>query len=122
MGRILDWRPFHAPAGGFGDHPGDRSGELRDTHEAWSVLAGLAALLPRIRIGSLVSGNTYRNPCVLAKIAATVDHISGGRAVLGLGAGWQENEHLAYGIDLPFGRENGSLRGSGRHHQESLYE
>jgi len=92
---------FMPPPGGFGDSPGDRSGELRDTHEAWTVLAGLAALVPRIRIGPLVSGNTYRNPCVLAKMAATVDHISGGRAVLGLGAGWQENEHVAYGIDFP---------------------
>jgi F420-dependent oxidoreductase-like protein len=92
---------FMPPAGGFGDSPGDRSGELRDTHEAWTILSGLAALVPRIRIGPLVSGNTYRNPCVLAKIAATVDHISGGRVVLGLGAGWQENEHLAYGINLP---------------------
>jgi alkanesulfonate monooxygenase SsuD/methylene tetrahydromethanopterin reductase-like flavin-dependent oxidoreductase (luciferase family) len=51
-----------------------------------------------VRIGTLVSGNTYRHPAVLAKMAATLDHISGGRAVLGLGAGWQENEHQQYGI------------------------
>jgi F420-dependent oxidoreductase-like protein len=66
--------------------------------EAWTTLAGLAASVPRIRLGTLVTGNTYRHPAVLAKMAATVDHISGGRAVLGLGAGWQENEHRQYGI------------------------
>ena len=68
-------------------------------HECWTALAGLAAAVPRVRVGSIVTGNTYRHPAVLAKQAATVDHISGGRCVLGLGAGWQENEHLAYGIE-----------------------
>ncbi len=66
--------------------------------EAWTTLAALAAAVPRIRLGPLVTGNTYRHPAVLAKMAATIDHISGGRLVLGLGSGWQENEHLAYGI------------------------
>ena len=73
--------------------------DLGDFHEAWSLLAGLAAAVPRVRIGPLVTGNTYRNPGVLAKIATTVDHISGGRCVLGIGSGWQENEHVAYGIE-----------------------
>jgi F420-dependent oxidoreductase-like protein len=73
--------------------------DLGDMHEAWSLLAGIAAAVPRVRIGTLVAGNTYRNPAVLAKIATTVDHISGGRAVLGIGSGWQENEHVAYGIE-----------------------
>ena len=68
--------------------------------EAWTTLAGLAASVPRIRLGTLVTGNTYRHPAVLAKMAATVDHMSGGRVVLGLGAGWQENEHRQYGIDF----------------------
>lgn len=68
--------------------------------ECWSTLAGLATTVPRLRLGSLVTGNTYRHPAVLANMAATVDHLSGGRVVLGLGAGWQENEHLAYGIDF----------------------
>ena len=69
--------------------------------ECWSVLAGLAAAVPRVRIGALVTGNTYRHPAVLAKMAVTVDHISGGgRLVLGLGGGWQENEHRAYGIEF----------------------
>lgn len=66
--------------------------------EAWTTLAALAATIPRIRLGTLVTGNTYRHPAVLAKMAATIDHISGGRVVLGLGSGWQENEHQKYGI------------------------
>lgn len=66
--------------------------------EVFTVLAGLAAAVPRVRLGTLVVGNTYRHPAVVAKMAATIDHISGGRFVLGLGAGWQENEHRAYGI------------------------
>ena len=66
--------------------------------ECWTTIAALAAAVPRVRIGPLVTGNTYRHPAVLAKMAATIDHISEGRVVLGLGAGWQENEHLAYGI------------------------
>lgn len=76
--------------------------------EAWTTLAAIAAVVPRIRIGTLVTGNTYRHPAVLAKMAATVDHISGGRLVLGLGSGWQENEHEKYG--LPFYTVNGRLR------------
>lgn len=68
--------------------------------EAWTTLAALAATVERIRIGTLVTGNTYRHPAVLAKMAATVDHISGGRLVLGLGSGWQENEHEKYGIEF----------------------
>jgi F420-dependent oxidoreductase-like protein len=69
--------------------------------EAGSVVAALAATVPRVRIGSLVYGNTYRHPAVLANMAATVDRICGGRFVLGVGAGWQENEHRQYGIELP---------------------
>ena len=68
--------------------------------EAWTTLAALAATLPRLRLGPLVTGNTYRHPAVLAKMAATVDHICEGRLVLGLGAGWQENEHRKYGIEF----------------------
>jgi alkanesulfonate monooxygenase SsuD/methylene tetrahydromethanopterin reductase-like flavin-dependent oxidoreductase (luciferase family) len=70
-------------------------------HEGFSVLAALAAVVPRVRLGSLVAGNLYRHPAVLANQATTIDHISGGRFVLGLGAGWQENEHRQYGIELP---------------------
>ena len=68
--------------------------------ECLTGLAGLAVAVPRLRLGSLVCGNTYRHPAVLAKQAATVDHLSGGRLVLGMGAGWQVNEHRAYGIDF----------------------
>jgi F420-dependent oxidoreductase-like protein len=68
--------------------------------EAWTTLAALGAQVPRIRLGTLVSGNTYRHPAVLAKMAATLDHITGGRVVLGLGSGWQENEHRQYGIEF----------------------
>ena len=71
------------------------------TLEAWSCLAALAALTSRIRIGALVTGNTYRHPAVLAKIATTVDVISRGRLEFGIGAGWYEPEHAMFG--LPFG-------------------
>ena len=69
--------------------------------ESWTVLAALAARVPRIRLGTLVTGNTYRNPCILAKQVAQVDVISDGRVTLGIGAGWQENEHVAYGVPYP---------------------
>ncbi len=68
-------------------------------HEAWALLAAMAVRTERARIGTMVVGNTYRNPAVLMKQATTVDHLSGGRVVLGMGAGWQENEHVAYGIE-----------------------
>jgi F420-dependent oxidoreductase-like protein len=73
--------------------------------EAGSLAAALAAAVPRVTIGTLVYGNTYRHPAVLANMAATVDHVSGGRFRLGIGAGWQENEHEQYGIELPPVRE-----------------
>jgi len=66
--------------------------------ESWSTLSALSALIPRMRVGTIVLGNTYRHPAVVAKMAAQVDIISGGRLLLGLGAGWQQNEHEAYGI------------------------
>jgi F420-dependent oxidoreductase-like protein len=73
--------------------------------ESWSTLSALAALVPRLRVGTIVLGNTYRHPAVVAKMAAQVDIISGGRLILGLGAGWQENEHEAYGIPFYTTRE-----------------
>ena len=73
--------------------------------EAWSTLSALSALVPRMRVGTIVLGNTYRHPAVVAKMAAQVDIISGGRLLLGLGAGWQENEHAAYGIPFYTMRE-----------------
>ena len=75
--------------------------------EAWMTLAGVGATVPRLRLGTLVTGNTYRHPAVLAKMAATLDHMTGGRAILGLGSGWQENEHRQYGI--PFHTVRGRL-------------
>src|SRR5256712_8411759 len=66
--------------------------------DAEGTLSALAALVPRLRVGTIVLGNTYRHPAVVAKMAAQVDIISGGRLLLGLGAGWQQNEHEAYGI------------------------
>jgi F420-dependent oxidoreductase-like protein len=71
-----------------------------DTIECWSIMAALAATVPRVRLATLVTSVTYRHPAVLANIAAAVDNISGGRLLLGIGAGWQENEHAAYGIEL----------------------
>src|SRR3979490_2497630 len=68
--------------------------------ESWSTLSALAALVPRLRVGTIVLGNTYRHPAVVAKMAAQVDIISGGRLPLGLGAGWQENDHERYGLPL----------------------
>lgn len=71
-----------------------------DMTECWSTLTALAATVPRIRLAPLVTSVTYRHPAVLANIAAAVDQISGGRLTLGIGAGWQVNEHAAYGIPL----------------------
>jgi F420-dependent oxidoreductase-like protein len=70
-------------------------------HEAWMLLAALAASTSRIRLGVLVSNNTFRHPAVLLKQAVAVDHVSNGRLILGLGAGWYEDEHRRYGIPLP---------------------
>ena len=69
-------------------------------HEVWGTICALAMSVPRLRIGPLVLGNTYRHPAVVAKMAATADHISGGRLVLGIGGGWQQNEHQAYGLEF----------------------
>jgi alkanesulfonate monooxygenase SsuD/methylene tetrahydromethanopterin reductase-like flavin-dependent oxidoreductase (luciferase family) len=69
--------------------------------EGWTLLAAIAARTTRIRLGVLVSSNTFRHPAILLKEAVTVDHISGGRLILGLGTGWNEDEHRRYGIDLP---------------------
>jgi alkanesulfonate monooxygenase SsuD/methylene tetrahydromethanopterin reductase-like flavin-dependent oxidoreductase (luciferase family) len=69
--------------------------------EAWQLLAAWGALTTRVRLGTLVTGNTYRHPPVLAKMVATLDHITDGRAILGLGAAWHEDEHTMYGLRFP---------------------
>lgn len=73
--------------------------------EAWSLLAGLAARTEKIRIGVLVTSNTFRFPQVVAKMAVTIDHISNGRLEVGLGAGWYEPEHTMFGIPFPETKE-----------------
>jgi len=73
--------------------------------EGWSVLAALARETSRVRLGTLVTGVTYRNPALLAKQVTTLDTISGGRAILGLGAAWNDVEHEGYGFDFPTVRE-----------------
>jgi alkanesulfonate monooxygenase SsuD/methylene tetrahydromethanopterin reductase-like flavin-dependent oxidoreductase (luciferase family) len=99
----------HAEATGWdgvyvADHfmgAGDTAGGARTpTHEGTAALAALGQATERMRLGSLVFSITYRHPAVLANWAATMDHLSDGRLLLGIGAGWQENEHAQYGIDL----------------------
>jgi F420-dependent oxidoreductase-like protein len=69
--------------------------------ESWTLLAVLAAQTRRLRVGVMVTGNTYRHPAVLAKMAATVDIVAHGRLNFGIGTGWSEKEHRTYGIPLP---------------------
>jgi probable F420-dependent oxidoreductase len=73
----------------------------RNCLEAWTLLAALARDTTKIRLGVLVAAVQYRNPALQAKIAAGVDHISGGRLEFGVGAGWKEDEYRAYGYDFP---------------------
>lgn len=77
----------------------------RGALDAWSVMAGLAAVTERVRLGTVVTPVTFRHPSVIAKLAVSVDHISNGRVELGLGAGWYEREHRAYGFHFPPLRE-----------------
>ena len=80
---------------GIGAHPA--GGSL----DCWTTLAGLAAVTTKLRLGSLVSPVTFRHPSVLARAAVTVDHISGGRVEVGIGGGWMEAEHRAFGFPFP---------------------
>src|SRR5215469_11305654 len=73
----------------------------RVAHDAWTTLAALAARTSKLRLGTLVSPVTFRAPALLANAAATVDHVSGGRIELGIGAGWMEREHQAFGFAFP---------------------
>jgi alkanesulfonate monooxygenase SsuD/methylene tetrahydromethanopterin reductase-like flavin-dependent oxidoreductase (luciferase family) len=84
------------PSGPLEQYDGERM-----SADAWIYLAGLARETSTIRLGTLVSPVTFRHPVVLAKMAATLDHLSDGRAELGIGAGWLEPEHTAYGFPFP---------------------
>jgi F420-dependent oxidoreductase-like protein len=77
----------------------------RGAMDAWGTICALAAVTSRIRLGTLVSPTTFRHPSVLAKLVVTADHISGGRVELGIGAGWLQREHEAYGFPFPSMRE-----------------
>jgi len=89
------------------------AGPDRPIYEGWALQAAMAEATKRVRLGCLVTGNTYRHPVVLAKLAVTVDHLSGGRLEFGIGAAWAEIEHTMYGIeglDHRVGRLSESLR------------
>jgi F420-dependent oxidoreductase-like protein len=94
------------------DHYGPVAAEEeRGSLDAWTTLAGLAAVTSTVRLGTLVSPATFRHPSVLAKSAVTVDHISGGRVEVGMGAGWNEAEHRRYGFPFPPTRERMDIFG-----------
>jgi alkanesulfonate monooxygenase SsuD/methylene tetrahydromethanopterin reductase-like flavin-dependent oxidoreductase (luciferase family) len=105
---VLDTARWAEAAGWYGvwyaDHympnTGDESLKPGDTHECWAMLPAIATVTERVRVGSLVSPTSVHHPALLANRASTIDHLSGGRMVLGIGAGWQINEHRAYGIPL----------------------
>ena len=88
----------------FADHYMPNTGTTEvadgDSHEVWGLLPAVAVVTERLRLGPLVSPTSVHHPALLANRTATIDHVSKGRFVLGLGAGWQINEHQAYGIEL----------------------
>jgi F420-dependent oxidoreductase-like protein len=104
-----DWRAIagacedHGVEGLFrSDHYLSVAGSIdRGSLDAWAILAALAARTSKVRLGTLVSPATFRHPSELAKVVTTVDHVSGGRVELGMGTGWLEAEHRAYGFSFP---------------------
>jgi alkanesulfonate monooxygenase SsuD/methylene tetrahydromethanopterin reductase-like flavin-dependent oxidoreductase (luciferase family) len=87
------------------DHYLPLQGGSAQVLDAWATVCALAATTTKLRLGTLVSPATFRHPAVLAKMAITADHVSGGRVELGLGAGWHEGEHEAFGFAFPPLRE-----------------
>jgi alkanesulfonate monooxygenase SsuD/methylene tetrahydromethanopterin reductase-like flavin-dependent oxidoreductase (luciferase family) len=88
----------------FDDHLLADEGDWHDPKlEGWAALAALAPLTTKARLGLLVAANTFRNPGLTAKLATTLDHVSGGRLILGIGAGWFGREHEAFGLDFGTG-------------------
>ncbi|MHA2281736.1 MAG: TIGR03560 family F420-dependent LLM class oxidoreductase [Promethearchaeota archaeon] len=105
--KIIESGPWHSLW--FSDHfitpvPGANIEDL-PALESWSMITATATVTNRLKLGILVTGNTYRNPALLAKMAATVDQISNGRLILGIGAAWFQREHEAYGWEFPDVRE-----------------
>ena len=100
---------LHAEASGFDDqwvddHLLSDEGAWQDAKlEGWSTLAAVAAVTRTSRLGLMVAANTFRNPGLTAKLATTLDHLSEGRAILGIGAGWFAREHEAFGLDFGSG-------------------
>ena len=93
----------------FADHylppPGRKEEEHLTAHEGFTLIAAVAGMTEKLRLGHLVLGNTYRNPALAAKMAATVDQISHGRFCFSIGAAWFKREHEAYGWEFPSMRE-----------------
>lgn len=105
MGFDAVWISDHV---GFGDPEGDWNGAW----ESWTLLSALAAPTRRVALGNYVLAVSFRNPALLAKMVETLDEISGGRVILGLGAGWNEQEYTSYGVpfDDRFRRFEDDLR------------
>jgi alkanesulfonate monooxygenase SsuD/methylene tetrahydromethanopterin reductase-like flavin-dependent oxidoreductase (luciferase family) len=96
---VWTWDHVYAPTGD----------PYQPVFEGWTIVSALAAITEHVQLGLFVGANTFRNPAVLAKSAATLDHVSSGRAILGLGAAWFELEHVAHGLE--FGRSPGERIG-----------
>ena len=105
--KVLDAGPWSSLW--FSDHfipPYPRADlESESALESWSMITATAAVTERVRLGILVTGNSFRNPALLAKMASTVDQISNGRLILGIGAGWYKREHEAFGWEFPSVKE-----------------
>ena len=88
--------------------------ETTGIHECWTVLSAIAEATERVQLGTIVMCTSFRNPALLAKMAATLDHVSGGRLILGVGCGWHDPEYEAFGY--PTDHKVGPLRRVAHHH------